>query len=412
MKKFFPLLLIIFVLHSSVYFLFYKSVDKKYSSYDTIPILNKNKVSRGYTLITPTDTEGNQNPQNSLETKIYLVDLLGRPVHTWKTKKQTWYSVLRPNGNLLVAITAQAFKSDTAGGTSGILQELDWNSNVLWEYKNLNLHHDIFSLPNGNVLITLWEKTPPEIAARARGGLPDTEGDAMLSDEIAELDKNGKKVWSWHSYEHFDPALDTINDYLRRRWTHLNGLGYTEKNPIDGTAAVVASARVTDTVYIIRKSDGKILWRSPKGMLSKQHDPSFLPNGNILVFDNRPNPRPYSSRAVEINPKTNKIVWQFEGGEKHKFFATHVSGAQRLSNGNTLITDGPKGHVFEVTKDGEVVWDFNNPYRLQNSGYFPSNFLFKAKRYGENEVKWPNKLPSSINFFEIDLYNLLSKIYP
>ena len=43
------------------------------------------------------------------------------------------------------------------------------------------------------------------------------------------------------------------------------------------------------------------------------------------------------------------------------FFSTNISSAQRLPNGNTLITEGAPGRVFEVTKEREIVWEYMNP---------------------------------------------------
>ena len=45
-----------------------------------------------------------------------------------------------------------------------------------------------------------------------------------------------------------------------------------------------------------------------------------------------------------------------------RFFSWNVSGAQRLPNGNTLITEGAPGRAFEVTVDGEIVWEYINPF--------------------------------------------------
>ena len=115
--------------------------------------------------------------------------------------------------------------------------------------------------------------------------------------------------------------------------------------------------------------------------------------GNLMVFDNgtrRPG-RTYSS-VVEINPYdgdmekgvyveqmsagydtptgrevepnqnvSKQIVWQFKSALPNSFFSDYISGAQRMPNGNTVINSGAHGHFFEVTPDGEVVWEYINP---------------------------------------------------
>lgn len=428
-KKFLKILQIVLILvgilsviYFSFYFLIFRSLNTRFSSFGTSPILDRGKVSLGYTLITPYNRFTKIGPE--FEGKIYLLDLLGRVVHTWKTKHQALYSILKPNGNLLVVLEQPSYIQDIpGGGNTGIIEELDWNSNVIWEYQNDLLHHDIVPLKYGNLVVALWEKTPPEIAQKIKGGVFGTEINGIIwSDEIVELNPKKEIVWTWHSYDHLDPEKDSLGPLMpRSAWTYTNGIFYMDKNPIDGQEGYLLSMRQTSTVFIIRKSDGQIIWRSPQGMLNTQHDPTLLPNGNILVFDNGlyrlPNPFPIlGSRVVEIDPKQNKIVWQFDGGEsavdKVKIFSPIVGGAQRLENGNTLITDGTRGHIFEVTKDNEVVWDFINPYTTKITGHFPNNFLFKTRMYREDEINWPEKIDPPINDLMFTLYQGLSRIYP
>lgn len=409
-------------IYSAVYFLLFKPLDKKYSVFNTVPVIDLHKINKGYTLISPYNRVLTDNPNEI--SKIYLLDLMGNKVHTWHTQHQALYSMLLPNSNLAAIMELPKYSQFfPPGGNTGLLQILNWDSKVIWEYKNENMHHAAVPLKNGNILISLWEKTPPSVAFQVKGGTPGTEFQGVMwSDEIAEIDPSGKKVWSWHSYEHLDPLTDTLGPLMPRyAWTYTNGMDYMEKNPIDGTPAILLSMRSTSTVYIVRKSDGEILWRSPKDMLNTQHDPTALPNGNILVFDNGldrvPSPFPiYGTRVVEINPKTNKIVWKFEPGEgaidKVRFFAPIVGGAQRLPNGNTLITDGPRGHVFEVTQNNEVVWDLVSPFTTAQTGAFPNNFLFRSRRYSPNEVKFPQNLTPDINFTTYNLYKMLSLFYP
>jgi hypothetical protein len=65
-----------------------------------------------------------------------------------------------------------------------------------------------------------------------------------------------------------------------------------------------------------------------------------------------------TSRVLEINPVTLELVWSYTNP---RFFSTNISGAQRLPNGNTLITAGAGGRVFEVTKEGAIVWEYMYP---------------------------------------------------
>jgi len=88
----------------------------------------------------------------------------------------------------------------------------------------------------------------------------------------------------------------------------------------------------------------------------------LLSNGNILIFENDVrSDRGNYSRVFELNPKTEKIVWEYKADPPEKFYSGNMGSAQRLPNGNTLITESTKGHIFEVTRDGEIVWEFYNP---------------------------------------------------
>ena len=128
---------------------------------------------------------------------------------------------------------------------------------------------------------------------------------------------------------------------------------------------VLVSFRNISTVCIIEKSTGELKWKLGYDVLSQQHDPNELSNGNILVFDNgghRSNVALSFSRVIEIDPKTKEIAWEYRDTPPYNFFSPYISGARRLTNGNTHITEGQFGRMFQVTKGGAVVWEYINPY--------------------------------------------------
>ena len=159
-----------------------------------------------------------------------------------------------------------------------------------------------------------------------------------------------------------------------------------------------------NTVFLISKESGEIIWKSPKGLFVLQHDATLLDNGNILVFNNgfhtspSQNPLSYGSSLIEINPMTNLVVWEFPGSKNpldaSKLTEVILSGAQRLPNGNTLITLGTSGRMIEVTPDKKVVWDMINPYSDETDQPFPSNYIFKSRRYFKESVNWLNNFKS------------------
>ena len=179
-------------------------------------------------------------------------------------------------------------------------------------------------------------------------------------------------------------------------WLHLNSATYLGPNRWydagDKRFApnnVIVSSREASLLAIIAR-DGSIVWKlGPNflesdatraiGQIIGQHHAHLIPKGlpgagNLLVFDNggssgygEPSgmaPRGTgvyaraSSRVLEIDPTTLSLVWSYTAG--NQFFSTNISGMQRLPNGNTLITEGAGGRLFEVTSDRQIVWEFMN----------------------------------------------------
>jgi Arylsulfotransferase (ASST) len=97
------------------------------------------------------------------------------------------------------------------------------------------------------------------------------------------------------------------------------------------------------------------------GQFAHQHDPDFLANGNILLFDNRGGNGEYGqSQILEINPNTQKIVWRYRGNAQWPFFSQIRGSQQPLPNGNVLITESDGGRLLEVTRaaEPEIVWEY------------------------------------------------------
>ena len=74
---------------------------------------------------------------------------------------------------------------------------------------------------------------------------------------------------------------------------------------------------------------------------------------------------------LELDPLTLEVVWQFTAldqgireGEESRFYSRYESGAQRLPNGNTLITESRHGRIIEVTPKCEIVWEYISPHNL------------------------------------------------
>jgi hypothetical protein len=105
------------------------------------------------------------------------------------------------------------------------------------------------------------------------------------------------------------------------------------------------------------------VWAWGQGIMSGPHDAQLLENGNILILDNGLGTG--VSRAIEVDPMMNEIVWEYKADPPEDFYTESKGSVQRLPNGNTLITDSVHARVFEVTRDGEIVWDYICPYKIE-----------------------------------------------
>ena len=134
------------------------------------------------------------------------------------------------------------------------------------------------------------------------------------------------------------------------------------KHPIYGPDNVLVCIRHQDRVVIFNWREKKMVWWWGIEELSGPHDAQVLENGHILLFDNGMS-RGWS-RAVELDPLTKKIVWEWKADPPESFFTMAKGSVQRLPNGNTLLAESDKGRAIEITPDGDVVWEFICPYRV------------------------------------------------
>ena len=243
---------------------------------------------RGYTLFST--TRGGRD--------AYLIDLRGNVVHRWHSEEGIHYAGLLDNGNLLCRTfpPQDAGGVETVGGSSASILELDWDSNIVWAYRDDMLHHDYQRLPNGNTLLLLWEPLPPDLAAQVQGGFAVDFAPGMLGDVVREVAPDGATLWEWRSWEHLDPAEDIICPLeARREWTHGNSLNVTP----DGDLLV--SYRLTSSVGIVDRATGAFKWKWGPGEIYHQHHPTWLDSGRVLIFDNGGHRRGVSySRVVEV----------------------------------------------------------------------------------------------------------------
>ena len=356
----------------------------------------KDKCFNGYTLFTPTE-------KNNV---TYLMDMEGNVVHTWEVKNpggSNFHARLLPNGNLLLL---RGVKREEAavliGGSSGILDEIDWNGNVVWSYRMADSdhisHHTFDRMPNGNTLILGWERVSNDkVIAKGRDpktiptepimikGLPVTD---FWMDFVREVDKDGKTVWEWHVMDHIGKGQDQLDinyilpaktgvGYDSYDWSHFNTVEFVPGK--DGNDKVLMNSRNFSEPLLVDKKTGKIEWRwgnpSSHGqgpaptwyndqsqIIFGSHHATMIGENMMSIFDNgSERAEPNRSRVVEVDMTTGKIVWEYAANDGNSFFSYRQGAAQKLPNGNYLVTSTQHGHLFEVTRDKKVVWEFISP---------------------------------------------------
>jgi len=330
-----------------------------------VTISKPDKFYRGYTLY------------NSRQTEVaHLIDMGGRDVHTWSYPQgKTWhYAELLPDGHLVAII------KENEGSFPGMIIELDWDSKLVWK-ADIAAHHDFDRLASGNTLVVCREYVTDE---KLRPG-------DLKSDCLVEVTPDNKVVWEWHAHEHVGEIAELVEVKIpleNRDWAHTNTVesippnAAADKDPRFKPGNVIFSARNIDTIGVIEKSTGKVVWAWGPGELDRQHMPTMLPNGHILVYDN--GTRRGHTRIVEMDPLTGKIVWEYQADPPRSFFSGSRGSSHRLPNGNTFIAESNTGRLLEVTPDGEIVWEFLNPDLGKNQKPQP---LYRSMRYSPEFVE-------------------------
>lgn len=336
MKKYYTLIIFVVL-----------SVVSGLNAQNTVGVINNSaNAYNGYTLFTS-------------HKSTYLINNCGEIINKWTSNYIDGKSVyLLEDGSIIRAGVIE--NADISiPGIGGIVEKIDWDNNVVWSYtyssNGLTQHHDIFPMPNGNILIlALTKKTSAEAIQAGRD--PNTLDDnALYNEQIVEVapdlvNGGGSIVWEWNIWDHLVQDFDNTKDnfgvvsnnpqllninYLgtsdkKANWLHCNSIQYNED--LD---EIIISARQMNEIYIIdhstttleaalhtggnRNKGGDILyrWGNPfaygKGLESDQklfgqHTPHWIPDtytdgGKILLFNNGFGRTPEFSTVDIINPQ-------------------------------------------------------------------------------------------------------------
>lgn len=142
---------------------------------------------------------------------------------------------------------------------------------------------------------------------------------------------------------------------------HTNTLELLDHHPegIWNRGDLLICMRELNTVAVIDSARSNVRWWWGVAELSGPHQPSMLPDGNILIFDNGLNSR--RTRLLVVDPISSAIVWNWSARPPESFFCPLAGGCERLANGNLLVTNSTGGGAFELTVNGEIVWQMTLP---------------------------------------------------
>ena len=314
---------------------------------------------------------------------LRLFDSQGNALHTWSAL----YSKVSPNLELIreeviptndwetmVHGSALYPDGDVLFNLPGIaLVRMNACDDVEWTLP-FPTHHSIHIADDGNIW-TLGERHYEQPDPRFPGMRPEFRDDFVL--EVSPQGEVLRKISLLEVlYANdligslFPTGLTPSNGIRRAELLHTNDVETLSSRaapafPLFEPGDALVSFRDLNLLIVFDPDSGVVKW-SQTGPWLRQHDPDFLPDGRILVFDNRDDGAGGrllgGSRLLAIDPTTREIETIYEGTPEAPFFTAGRGAANALENGNLLVTETQSGRVFEVTPEGDIVWSFIHRY--------------------------------------------------
>ncbi len=360
-------------------------------------------------------------PQNS--TTVTLLDTNSTVIKTWSgLSGQTGYSCYLMPGGYLWRSVKTTNNSFMGGGLCGRVQKVDWNGTILFDYTISNAneitHHDICPMPNGDVMLIVYEKkTGTQMQAAGA-----TSNSSRQLEKIVQLHPTGTNTatiaWQWNLYDHLcqntnsgganyvtsivnNPQLFNVNYQVTNDWWHMNGIDYNET--LD---QVIVSSHNMNEHYIIDHSTttaeaathsggthnkgGDFLYRwgkpatygaSGSTNFNITHDAHWVPAdcpkaGWLVGFNNKGVSNSQSSidmwqptwngTTYTITPGTAYLPTTY--GYRHNCqnqggggagYTSNMGNSQQLPNGNMLVCLATAGDVYEVDSNNNQLWFYS-----------------------------------------------------
>jgi hypothetical protein len=301
-----------------------------------------------------------------------LMDSEGQVLHRWRQPlRRLWPDLAADPANAKLEYWRRVWlfpNGDMLGIYEGLgIVKLDARSNVLWARRG-GFHHDLEVLPNGEIWVLDRDgKIIPRIHPEK----------GVLEDLVTVLDPDGRPLRRISILESFERSpwasllarMQREGDIFHTNTLEVLDGRFASRHPAFRRGNLLLSVLKLDALAILDPDREEIAW-ARTGSWRRQHQPTFLANGRLLLFDNT-GPGPGRSRVIELDPLTGDsgdIAWQFGGSPDIDFFSKTLGSCQRLPNGNTLVTESENGRVLEVAADGRIVWEFYNPHRAGDRG--------------------------------------------
>ncbi|MCI5066197.1 arylsulfotransferase family protein [bacterium] len=339
--------------------------------------------------------------------EVLLTNTSGDFVKRWEIDADR--ARLLPNGDLLVVHGSKwGLQREPWASLRSVIRKYRWDGSIVWEHELPGeAHHDIVPLANGNILAVYLTRVPKALIREKLG--KQFERVHIRSDVLVEISPAGEEVWRWASHEHLSlrdcgarscPDLskeEFLSGKRRFDWTHINTVRELPQNQwVESGDARFAPGNILIfprnfwSALLIDKPTGEVVWRyhgeGERG-ISGGHESYMIPPGypgagNILIFDNG---RIHEqSRVLEVHPLTKQVVWSYADGPR--FFSRVAGAAQRLPNGNTLISEDTSGRIFEVNSAGKEVWSHHAyKIRINRAHRYPPDYAPQFAALSANE---------------------------
>lgn len=184
--------------------------------------------------------------------------------------------------------------------------------------------------------------------------------------------------------------------------THMNDVeplssSLSDEYPLFNTGDLLISLRNINIVFVIGPESKKVKWYSRDPFIL-QHDPDFIGDGWIGVFDNnrgKGSATGEGSRIIALQPHTDSSYTLFRPDLVDRFYTAHRGKWQMLENGNMLLSEEEAGRALEVSAEGRAVWEW--VHESYDSKVSP---VTKATRHDltrEEIASWPCSPLDSMN---------------